>query len=133
MNKILRLGGKELRCTDKIPMGVLFDLAEAMDGGNEMKAVAAMSRTIRFLVVKEDRALLSEILNANDEQHVSFNDLDTAVGNLLKEYGERPTVPVSASPPGRGGNRPTSKVVSLWPGTAKEAKKSSRAGNSRAS
>lgn len=133
MNKIMRLGGKELRCADKIPLGTLFDLAEAMDGGNEMAQVAAMSRTIRFIVVKEDRLLLKEILSADGANAVSFEELNTALGSVIQEYGQRPTVPASASLPGRGASRPTSKVVSLWPGTDKEAKKSTRAGKSRAS
>jgi hypothetical protein len=130
--KTLNIKAKELRCVDTMPLGMLFDLAEAMDSDDMMKGMAAMGRTIRNLVVPEDRKALSAILNDATDP-LSFDDLNTALGGLLKQYGDRPLGKPSSSPVGRGRTGGSSKVVSLHRATGKAEPKSPRGGASRAS
>jgi hypothetical protein len=131
MSKILRLGGKELRCIETLPIGVMFDLAEAMEAG-EMAAVAGMSRTLRGIVVPDDRAALKAVLN-NTETPVTFDELNTALGGVLSNVVGRPTTPRSSSPPGPAATAPRSKVVSLYRATGRAAATSTPDGTSVAS
>jgi len=118
--KTLRLGGRDLRCIDKLPLGLLFDLAEAMSSGTEntMRAVAAMSTVVKTVVVKEDLASLSEVLH-DTTNVVDITELNEAIGNLMVQYAERPTVKPSVSLNGRERTGGSSKVVSLSRGTVR--------------
>jgi len=138
--KSLRLGGKDLRCIDTMPVGLSFDLAEAMVGsdgeGGEMRALAALSRTLRNLVIPADREALSEVLH-DSVTPITFEDLNNALGELLVQYGNRPLERPSLSPRGPSVTGGVSKVVSLHRATGKaartSARKSSKGGASRAS
>jgi hypothetical protein len=115
MPKYLELKGQRLACNDVMPLGLFFDLAEAMDSDNDMRAVAAMGKTMRALVVKAERPRLEKMLYEDDpEKRISFDELNEALGNLIPLYTERPTTPPSASPPTPGANGGTSRRVSLW-------------------
>jgi len=133
-DKILVLGGRKLRCIEAIPLGMVFDLAEAMeDGSSGMKAIAAMSKMVRNIVVKEDRGALKEML-ADTEKPVTFDELNTGLGDLLKAYNVgRPLGRPSASSPGPDKTGGTSKVVSLSRATDRERAASSTDGRSAAS
>lgn len=131
--KVLKLGKREIRCIPRIPMGVLFDLAEAMNSGKEIEAIVGMNRMLKTVVVKEDLALLSEALH-DVEEPVEFDELNTAIGDLMKQYGtKRPLAPSSRSAGGSGKTGGTQKVVSLSRGTVREGEKSSQGGTSIAS
>jgi hypothetical protein len=133
MGRTLTLGGKTLRCIDTIPLGLVFDLAEAMEDDNTgMKAIAGIAKALRTIVVKEDRVILKDILD-DTENPVSFDELNTAMGNIMAEYGKRPTAPPSRSPSGASATSRSSRVVSLWRDTGKVGGTSSQDGKSLAS
>jgi hypothetical protein len=107
----IELRGKRLRCVAKMPMGLLFDVAEGMDSGQELKAIAAMSRALRTLVVKEDHEQLREVVY---DAEFTFDELNEALGALMKRYTERPLGQPSSSPTGPSATGGTPRVVSLW-------------------
>lgn len=133
-DKVLRLKGRDLRCIPTIPLGLVFDLAEAMEGGggNGMQAVAAYIRTIRAVVMPEDRPALKEVLDDSVDP-ITFDDLNNGLGELLKAYGQRPLGQRSASSAGRPTSGGTSRVVSLWPDKSRPVEQPSRDGRSAAS
>lgn len=132
--KVLSLGGETFRCIDSVPLGLVFDLAEAMGGGEEgsMAMVAGIAKAIRTIVVKDDRARLKAVLD-REENAVTFDELNNAMGSIMEEYGKRPTKQLSPLPSGRDETMRPSKVVSLYRGTVETAETSTRAGKSAAS
>lgn len=130
--KVLNLGGKTMRCIDRLPMGMIFDLAEAMQSGVEMQAIAAMSKMLKTVVVEEDLALLSEVLH-DVKDPVGFEELNNAIGAMMVQYSKRPLGQPSPSSRGSEPTGGTRKVVSLQRGTVKEDATSSKDGSSIAS
>jgi len=131
--KQLVIGGKTLRCIERMPVGMIFDLAEAMEGGEQtMQAVAAMSKMIKQLVVKEDQGQLAEALHSFDNP-VGFDELNTALGNLMVQYSGRPLGRPSRLSRGPAPTGGTSKVVSLSRATVSRPASSSTDGTSAAS
>lgn len=119
----LRIEGREpLRCieADSLPVGFVFDLAEGMDAKDEMRAIAAMWKFIKSVVVKEEHARLREYLY-DTTNPVTFAQLNTAIGTLMREYSGRPTTRPSSSAHGRASSRGSSRVVSLSRATEKDA------------
>lgn len=131
-DKVLVLGGETMRCVDVMPIGMAFDLAEAVDSGSEMRAIATIGRTLKALVVEEDRPRLEAVLHRSTDV-VTFADLNRAMGDLMVQYSGRPTAPPSASQGGSARTDGTRRVVSLSRGTVREDETSSRGGASRAS
>lgn len=132
--KIMKLGGREFRCVDVLPLGLVFDLAEAMDAeAGGFAAIAAMSKLTRTLVVPDERKELKKFLDSV-ENPISFDDLNEALGEVLKQFGaDRPTARSSRSSPSGGASGPGSKVVSLSRGTVKTDDQSRKDGASAAS
>jgi hypothetical protein len=131
--KVLKLGGRDLRCIPRIPLGQVFALATAMESGSEMTAVAQMSIFVKRIVLKEDQSILNEVLDDDTETGVSFNDLNEAIGDLMVQYSNRPLGQPSSS---QRGSEPTGgmrKVVSFSRGTVRTEPTSSEGGSSIAS
>jgi hypothetical protein len=131
-DKQLVLGGTALRCIERLPMGMIFDLAEAMESGIEMQAIAAMSRMLKTVVIKEDLVRLDEVLHRVDDA-IGFDALNTAIGDLMVQYSGRPLERPSRSARGRKATGGTSRVVSLSKGTVRTSARSSTDGSSVAS
>lgn len=131
--RVLKLGGRELRCIPRIPLGLVFELAESMESGSEMKAVAQMGRMLKAIVIKEDQTLLSEVLNDASEKAVSFTELNNAIGDLMVHYSNRPLGQRSPSFTGSVPSGGTRKVVSLSRATVRQVQMSSEDGSSIAS
>lgn len=130
----LRIEGREpLRCiaTKSLPPGPVFELAAAMKSGDDMAALAVMWRFIETVVVKDEHAKLRDMLY-DTENVITFDQLNVAIGTLMKEYAQRPTPRPSSSAPGRSTRPGTSRVVSLSRGTVRD-EPSSTGGNSVAS
>ena len=133
--KLIRLGDRELRCIEVMPLGMVFDLAEAMDvvigESAPMKQTAALSRFLKKIVVAEDLPKLQEVLH-DTVTAVTFGDLNEAVGSLMVEYSGRPFAQRRSSSPGPTSTGGSSRVVSLWRGTGKTPARSSKPGRSGA-
>lgn len=84
----LELRGKRLRCAEATPLEVLVDLAEAIDSGNEWRALAQMSRTFKVIVVPEDHPELDKILNSSSDP-VSFQELGFAFRSVIDAHTRR--------------------------------------------
>jgi hypothetical protein len=132
MTKTITLGDETFNCIETMPMGYVFDLAEAMASGDIMAAVAGMSRTIRTLVVKEEQTRLAEVLH-RIENPVGFDELNEALGTAVTQYTQRPLGQPATSPSGRSSTGGVSKVVSFSRGTVKTEETSPKDGAQRAS
>lgn len=130
--RTFKIAGRELRCIESMPPGVIFDLADAVTDGGVMAQVAAIRKLLYACVVDEDLEQLKAILY--DRQNVvPFEDLNAAVGELISDYTGRPSQRPSDSQAGGEPTPPPSRVVSLSRGTVKEAETSSPDGQSAAS
>lgn len=127
--KTLNLRGEELRCIEKLPPGLVFDLAEASSSGDATKALVAFARFLRSTVVPDDRERLNEILY-DTESVIELEELNEAAGELITEYTGRPTKRPSQSPTGSNATGGLSRVDSPLPDTDREAVMSSTDGQS---
>ena len=128
--KVLRLKEQEFRCIPQCPPGVLFDLADAEDGGtSSLKAF----RDFMFTLVEDDEHERLNALLRDRRDPPSFADLEQAIGELVKAYSGRPTERPSRSPTGVEATGGPSRVVSLSRGTVRTVEASLPDGESAVS
>lgn len=125
----LIVGGVAFRCVPWVPQWNLMRLADAMDSGDDMRAMAAMYRFIVRMVLPEDHEALDAHMSTLD---IERSDLDNAIGDALVEMagrGKRSGPPVGIPPSGAASGSssagsveaaPMHRVVSFSQGTVRE-------------
>lgn len=127
----LKIGDAEFKCRGPhMPDWPAMKLAKWIQASDSLTRYAGMYDFLVAVIEPAERKRFEAFM---DDYDGGEDDLDEAIGALIKEYSGRPTVRPSSSPPGPPTTGGLSRVVSLSPGTAKAAPTSSRAGRSAAS
>lgn len=124
----LRLAEHAFPCRDRLPPWRLMELAAAVNSADPMKQMGGMHDFVLGVVLPEHHPAFVRAMRALDDDDTALDQLNAAIGELMKEYQSRPTERPSRSP---GGVVPTgrlSRVVSLSRGTARADETSSMDG-----
>lgn len=109
MTNELVIDEERFACQGELSAWALMKLAKAAQG-SEMAALAGMYDLIMSAVMPEERERLDAYMASHT---VAFEDLNAAVGELMKSYTDRPTDRPSLSQRGPTPNAGPSRVVSL--------------------
>lgn len=96
-------------CRDELSSWALMKLAKSAQG-TEMQALAGMYELVTWAVLADERERLETYMADAD---VPFDELNAAIGELMKGYTNRPTERPSPSPAGPMPTPAPSRVVSL--------------------
>jgi hypothetical protein len=126
----LNIGGESFECAEKLSDWRMMKLAKAVQAKNALTRYSGMHDFVMAVLLPDKRDEFEAFMDdfAPDEQ-----DLDDAIGALIKAYSDRPSERPSTSPPGPPTTGGSSRVVSLTPDSARAAPESPKAGHSRAS
>lgn len=124
----LKIGGQEFACIPELGTWQLMDLAEASQSGELFTVLAGYRRFLRSVLEPKERSRFERFMN-----DYRGDDIDEAIGELIKAYTGRPTERPSSSQDGPQVTGGTSRVVSLKPATDVTDGTSSTAGQSAAS
>lgn len=117
--KSLILQGRELRCIDELPPGILFDLADITGEADTMKVMSAIRKFLVAIVTPEDRLAFNEVIYSTSPV-LTVTELSEEAARLIEEYAGRPTLRPSPSPAGGEPTGDGPRVVSLSPATVSE-------------
>lgn len=126
----LKIGDAEFACIDKLGTWQLMDLAEASQSSELFTVLAGYRRFLRSVLEPKERSRFERFMN---DYTGGEDDLDNAIGELIKAYTGRPTERPSSSQDGPQPTGGTSRVVSLKPATAEKDATSATGGRSAAS
>jgi hypothetical protein len=119
----LRLGDETFTVgVDDIPGWAMVRLAKAnrqFSTENDWQTYLAGLYDFLDAVLAEGE--MARLNQAFSRAALTVSDIDSAVGALISELVDRPTVPSKSSDAGRPTTKATSRVVSLSPGTSRAA------------
>lgn len=127
------IGGRAFAAGERLSPWALMKLAKSQQlakAGDVMAGMAGMHDFLMATVRPDERVPLDEHLTALDPDP---DDLNEAIGALMRSYTDRPTGRPSRSPAGAPSTGQASRVVSLSRGTAGVEPASSPAGTPAAS
>ena len=124
--KTLTLAGQTFRCIDKMPAGLMLDMASAEELGGKV-----FRRFISTIVEVEDQERLNTLLYAPNGP--DWAEFEAAMLALVGEYSSRPTARPSSSPPGVVSTGQKLRAVSFSRGTVEDRDLSSTDGKQAAS
>ena len=128
MMPTLKLAGRELPCRDTLSPGAQMRLAKTMQATAADVQMAGLYDFLKSMVLPDHHQALDDALDELD----SFADIEKAGGDLMKQITGRPTEAASSSQDGQPTTEPTSRVVSLSPGTGRDTTERSTTGTSAA-
>jgi len=131
MTHALTVRGERFAAQETLPAWALMKLAKSQGSGDAMQQVAGLHDFLMAVLAASERDRFEQFMEAHSD--VTFEELETAVGALMRAYTTRPTERPSRSPAGPTPSGGSSRVVSLSRGTVREEATSSTAGQPAAS